>query len=88
VKRNNKDLTYILGKRYIDAIIAISGILQYIDRWQLIDYNEIIIIGYWGYVFNISLEEYFDSKAFQVDWTDNSKLNSKNWATRTNSLKK
>ena len=29
------------------------------------------------YIFDISMEEYFDSKAFQVDQMNNSKLNSK-----------
>ena len=32
---------------------------------------------YQGYVFDISIEEYFNSKAFQVDQIDNSKLNLK-----------
>jgi len=50
---------YILGSTQIDAIAMINTILDYVDRYKLIDYNEIIKTDHCGFMVDIALEEYF-----------------------------
>ena len=74
--RYHKDSTYKKGSKSIDLVATTSRLLEYIDRYRLIDYNEIIVSNYQGYLIDINLENYFDIKQFSIDYHDYNFLNS------------
>ena len=63
--------------------MSIPGILEYIDRSQLIDFNDIILIDYHRYITDINLEDYILMDRNQVDNPNRSRINSQKLSYRT-----
>ena len=55
IKLKEKDLIFIRGSKYIDSVMASEGILEHIEGCRLVDYSEILLIDYRGYLFNINI---------------------------------
>ena len=53
IKRDN---TYIIGSKYINFIITISRVINFIEGCKLINYNQILESDYRGYLIDINLE--------------------------------
>ena len=58
-------------------VAAIAGIIQCIDRCEMIECTETIIIDYCRFLIDVNLERYFQSKSFDLDKNDSSKLDSR-----------
>ena len=56
---NRRDPTYKEGSKPLDLIATSKGLLQYFTGCKLIDYNEIILIDYQGFLNNINIDRYF-----------------------------
>ena len=54
------DKIYKHGSKPIDSIAATAGVIDYIERCQLVDYNKIIEIDHRGFIVNVVLDEYFE----------------------------
>ena len=70
------DNTYIKGSKYIDTVMAITGLLEFIDRSKLIDFYKVMITDHCGYITDIALEEYFSVEGNYVDELEINRLNS------------
>ena len=47
-----------------------------INDSKIIDFEEIILTDYWGFIIDVDLEGYFDTVLSQYDKIDHSKLDS------------
>ena len=79
---NNRDSTYIRGQNCIDFIVALTELLAFIDESYVVNYNKVILTDNHGYITDIILEEYFNMKSFNIDYIDNSRLNSRKLSYR------
>jgi hypothetical protein len=79
---NNRDSAYIRGQNCIDFIAALTRLLQFIDGSYVVNYNKVILNDHYGYITDITLEEYFNMKSFNIDCIDNSRLNSRKLSYR------
>ena len=62
----NRERTYQNSNKYIDIIVAIQGIVLNIASSAIIDYNEIILTDYRGFIINIELEQYFNMISSEI----------------------
>ena len=83
IKPKEKDLIFIRDSKCIDSVMASESILEYIEGCRLVDYNEILLTDHIEYLFDINMQEYFNSKSFNISKIDSSKLNSK-WQSHRN----
>ena len=56
------DKTYKHGSSLIDSITAISGIIEYVEEYQLINYNDIVELDHRAYIIDIAIDKYFDKE--------------------------
>ena len=56
------DKTYINGSNLIDSIAAMCGIMEYIEGYKLLGYNEIVESDYRAYMIDIVIEKYFEEE--------------------------
>jgi len=59
IPKDKLDKTYINRSILINAIVATNRILEYIEGYKLLGYNEIVCSDYRVYIVDIVLEEYF-----------------------------
>ena len=60
--KQSRDSTFIIGWKQIDFAATTTGLLEYIDRCELINYNKILIIDYWEYLIDLNLSKYFNTE--------------------------
>jgi len=70
------DNTYIKGLKCIEFMAATSSLINFIEKGEIINYNQIIYSDHRGYLIDINLEQYFSMKQFDIDKVNNSQLNS------------
>jgi len=58
----NNDSTYLYGSKYIDLIVTIPSLINFVDSCMIIDFNEIILSDHRRYLIDLGLEEYFKVK--------------------------
>ena len=61
-----KDYMYRVESEQIDIIVATQGIVLNIASSAIIDYNEIILTDYRGFIINIELEQYFNMISSEI----------------------
>ena len=54
-----QDTIYKEGNNQLDIVFAIKEIIRYKSESRLVDYNEIIIIDYCRFIFDLDLRKYF-----------------------------
>ena len=62
--------------------MASSKIINNIEGYELINYNQIIHSDYRGYLFDINLERYFKMSSFDINKVDSSQLDSRRLSHR------
>ena len=70
-----KDPTYTIESKQIDIVAIVEMILNYVDGCKLINFNEIIKTDYRGFLFDISLQEYFGEETNNYDKANRTILN-------------
>ena len=50
------DSTFKIGKNCIDVVMYTYGLIEFIDKYQLIECDEIIINDYRGFIVDIAIE--------------------------------
>ena len=73
----NWDNTYVIGSKCIDFVPTSSGIINEIEGYKLINYNQIIQSNHRGYLFDINLERYFKMSFFDIEKVNSSQLDSR-----------
>jgi len=58
-------------------VAATAKILQCLDGCEMLECTETIIMDHWGFLIDVNLERYFQSKPFSLDINDSSKLDSR-----------
>ena len=53
------DKTSIKGLNLINSIVASEGVMEYVEGYKLLDYNEIICSDHQAYIIDINFKEYF-----------------------------
>ena len=53
------------GSNLIDSVTGISGIIEYVEGCEVINYNDIMETDYRAYMIDISVQEYF-KKEFSI----------------------
>lgn len=61
------DNTNINSSKCIDTILASTGLIEYLDRYRLIDFNNTLFTDHREYIINIALEDYFSTSRNYVD---------------------
>ena len=52
--------TFKPGTKPIDSIAASTGVIEHIEGYKLLDYNEIVETDHRGHVIDIALDTYFE----------------------------
>ena len=55
-------------------VVATAGIIQCVDGCEIIEYTKTIITDHCGFLIDMNLERYFQSKSFDLDKNNSSKL--------------
>ena len=53
------DYTFLTRSKYIDSVVIIQGLLEYIKGSILVETNKIVISDHRGFIINMNLLEYF-----------------------------
>ena len=60
------EVTYKYGMKCINIVTAIAGVIEIIDRCEII-FEEIIYTNHRGYIINLNLNTYFTLDTFSID---------------------
>jgi len=55
-KTSRRDNIYIIGFKCIDFMVAISGVINFIEDYKLINYNQIIQSNHRRYLIDVNIE--------------------------------
>jgi len=72
---SKRDKTYINSSKYIDIVLALTGLIEYIDRCRIVNFYEFLITNHQGYLIDIALEDYFNIQGNNVDKIEANRLN-------------
>ena len=70
-----RDQTYKNGSKQIDAVFSTESIVRVARGSKIVDFDEIIIIDYQGFLIDINVNEYFNLSASTYNQSTSRKLN-------------
>ena len=50
------------GSKCIDSIVVSIGIMEYVEGYQLMNYNDIVELDHRAYIIDVAIGEYFDEE--------------------------
>jgi len=59
IESENRDSTYQYRSNCIDIIAASTNLLEFIDGYSIVDFNQIIITDHRGFLVDVNLEDFF-----------------------------
>jgi hypothetical protein len=77
-KSSARDKTYNKGSNQIDAVLASEEVLNQVRGSRLVDFNEVVISDYRGFLIDIDFEQYFEITVSVYDRSETRKLNPTN----------
>ena len=67
---------YVKGTKQIDAVIAITNLLEVVQVSKLVDFKEIVHSNHRGFMVDIDIKEYFYVEHSEYYYADNMALDS------------
>jgi len=75
IELNEREKTYISGKRYLNVLAMSEGILRFVHGCKLTNFTEVIPIDHKGYIIDIDLNSYFKMKTLVFNNMSDMRLN-------------
>ena len=72
----DRDNTYKIGSKQIDAVMSIPDLLDSIQGSKLVDFNKVVNSDHRGFIIDVDFNEYFSVDSSEYDNSNNVRLDS------------